>query len=359
MTDLSSVQLPGRLGAENMDLGTDPRSDPRMVAAMAPLGLDKIPPAAPLGPDADMEAVLALYAIAEEGFGALGPALLAGTPSVEGVAHRTEVIKGVDENDITLHIHEPAERDGSPLPALYHTHGGGMAMLSAADVNYVHWRDRLAASGMVVVGVEFRNAAGVLGPHPFPAGLNDCASGAQWVIANRETLGYSTLTISGESGGGNLAIATTLKAKADGWLDDIDGLYAQCPYISGAYGEPPVELTSLRENDGYFLRVDDLAHLARVYDPTRENARNPLAWPYWATADDLAGLPPTVISVNQLDPLRDEGLLFYRKLLEAGVSTVSRTVNGSCHAGDCLFTTAMPDVQNATLRDIKSFADSL
>ena len=50
----------------------------------------------------------------------------------------------------------------------------------------MHWRDDLAATGMVVVGVEFRNAAGALGPHPFPAGLNDCASGAQWAIANKE-----------------------------------------------------------------------------------------------------------------------------------------------------------------------------
>ena len=38
-----------------------------------------------------------------------------------------------------------------------------------------------------------------------------------------------------------------------------------------------------------------------------------------ATVDDLAGLPPHVISVNQLDPLRDEGLVYFRKLLDAGV----------------------------------------
>lgn len=35
---------------------------------------------------------------------------------------------------------------------------------------------------------------------------------------------------------------------------------------------------------------------------------DPLAWPYHTTVDDLAGLPPHVISVNELDPLRDEGL---------------------------------------------------
>ena len=30
--------------------------------------------------------------------------------------------------------------------------------------------------------------------------------------------------------------------------------------------------------------------LAKVYDPDGENATNPLAWPYHATRDDLAGL---------------------------------------------------------------------
>ena len=57
--------------------------------------------------------------------------------------------------------------------------------------------------------------------------------------------------------------------------------------------------------------------------------------------------------------MRDEGLSYYRKLAAAGVSVVARTVNGTCHAGDCLFEAAMPDVYAATIRDIKSFADAV
>ena len=76
-------------------------------------------------------------------------------------------------------------------------------------------RNDLAATGMLVIGVEFRNGGGKLGPHPFPAGLNDCASAVQWVAANKETLGASSIVISGESGGGNLAIATTMNVTAE------------------------------------------------------------------------------------------------------------------------------------------------
>ncbi len=211
---------------------------------------------------------------------------------------------------------------------------------------------------LVVVGVEFRNGGGKLGPFPFPAGLNDCATSARWVIENRSSLGVTNVVMSGESGGGNLSLATALKAKQDGWVEDLAGVYAQCPYISGAYADPPSELPSLFENDGYFLSNNMMAPLARAYDPPGGNSTNPLAWPYHADADDLAGLPAHVISVNELDPLRDEGLVYYRKLVAAGVDATSRTVNGTCHAGDCIFRAALPEVYSATIRDIAGFAHS-
>jgi len=66
-----------------------------------------------------------------------------------------------------------------------------------------------------------------------------------------------------------------------------------------------------------------------------------------------------VVSVNELDPLRDEGLVYYRKLLSAGVTATGRTVHGSCHAADCSFVDAIPDVFYATIRDISGFAVSL
>jgi acetyl esterase/lipase len=341
-----------------MTLREDPRADPRMIAAMEPFGLGDQAAPAPVNADSSIDALLEYVDAAEEGFEALFGAVVAGLPEVDGVERSIEVIKGLDGNDVTLYVHRPAGGTG-PQPGVLHLHGGGMVLLEAAGAAYGRWRDELAASGLVVVGVEFRNGGGKHGPHPFPAGLNDCAAALRWVIDNKSKLGISTLIVSGESGGGNLTLATVLRAKREGLIDRIDGAYAMCPYISNVWAAPVPELASLFENDGYFLDVAMMGALAKVYDPSGEHATDPLAWPLHAGVDDLAGLPPHVISVNQLDPLRDEGLAYAGKLLAAGVPVVSRTVNGTCHAGDVIFAGAMPDVYRATIRDIKGFADSL
>jgi acetyl esterase len=341
-----------------MTLRDDPRADPRMIAAMEPVGLADPPAPVPVGPGSSIEDLLEFVAAAEEGFEGLFAALDAGMPAVEGVDRNVEVIDGLDGNDVTLYVHRPTgASDG--LPGVLHLHGGGMVFLEAAGPGYARWRDNLAASGLVVVGVEFRNAGGKHGPHPFPAGLNDCAAALRWVADHKAQLGITKLIVSGESGGGNLTLATALRAKRDGLIDQVDGVYAQCPYISNAWASPQPELTSLFENDGYFLEVAMMGALAKVYDPSGDHATDPLAWPLHAGVEDLAGLPPHVISVNQLDPLRDEGLAYACKLLDAGVPVISRTVNGTCHAGDMIFAAAMPDVYQATIRDIKGFADSV
>jgi acetyl esterase/lipase len=240
-----------------------------------------------------------------------------------------------------------------------HLHGGGMAILSATDTAIMRGRECLAATGLVVVGVEFRNSGGKLGVHPYPAGLNDCAAAVRWVFANRERLGVTHLIVSGESGGGNLTLAITHKAKREGWLYEIAGAYAQCPYISNRWLEQPDEFPSMRENDGYFISCQQLAVMASIYDPVYAHSDDPTCWPGVASDEDLSGMPPHVISVNELDPLRDEGLDYYRRLVRAGVAATGRLVAGTCHGGDMLLAGAMPEVFAASQRDVSGFAKSL
>ncbi len=252
----------------------------------------------------------------------------------------------------------PADARG-PLPCVYHLHGGGMAILQASDPGYVRWRDELAATGLVVVGVEFRNSSGRLGPHPFPAGLDDCVTGFRWTREHLGELGATHIVISGESGGGNLALATAIRAGREGWVSDIAGVYALCPFISNAYADPAPELSSLKENDGCFLGCDLLAVLAEVYDPGAAHGADPTCWPSRAVVADLDGLPPHVISVNELDPLRDEGAAYLRALQEAGVEASGRIVLGTTHGADVIFRAAIPDVYAESIQDIAGFAHRL
>ncbi|MCV7278406.1 alpha/beta hydrolase fold domain-containing protein [Mycolicibacterium flavescens] len=348
----------GRLLDPDCTLGTDPRSDPRMVKAFAAFGLDGRLPAAPLSVDSPLEDRIAFATMSEEGMGAILDALGGQLPVVEGVTTTTTTIAGPDGNDIPLFVSTPDERQG-PLPAVVHLHGGGMAIGSAADTGYMRIRESLAATGLVVIGVEFRNSGGRLGPHPFPAGLNDCAAAVRWVAANRAALGVEHLVVSGESGGGNLTLTVTHKAKREGWLHEIAGLYAQCPYISNRWLDQCDDLPSLEENDEYFVSRHQLALLGSIYNPDGSHADDPTCWAAVATDGDLEGLPPHVISVNELDPLRDEGLAYYRRLVRAGVPAVGRVVAGTCHGGDLLLGAHLPEVYAASIRDVSGFAKSL
>ena len=358
-------KLPGKLGDPLCEFSTDSRAGPRLVAALAPFDMEG-PVELPVSPTSAYQDRLDWLADTEGMFEGLFQILAADIKPVVGVEQRIEVIKGTDNNDINLHIHRPvhgslhdSNSQSDTLPCVYHMHGGGMAMLQASDPVYGHFRDSLAALGMVVIGVEFRNSGGKLGNHPFPAGLNDCLSGLQWTFANKAKLGISHIVLSGESGGGNLALATCLKAKSIGELHSVDGVYALCPMIFNANNDKSAEFPSQIENDGYFINYPTIQLCASLYDPDNTEAENPLCWPMVANKDDLAGLPPHMISVNEMDLFRDEGLKYYRNLLTAGVRASSRTVNGTCHSADVILPNAAPDIFAATLWDIYGFTVSL
>jgi acetyl esterase/lipase len=173
------------------------------------------------------------------------------------------------------------------------------------------------------------------------------------VSANAADLGIDPghVVVAGESGGGNLTLATGMRLAQQGDTGLVRGLYALCPYIAGRW--PQERFPSSTENNGLLLDLHN-NRPAMAYGIEELERRNPLAWPAFATEDDVRGLPPTVISVNECDPLRDEGISIYRTLLRAGVPARCRQVMGTIHATE-IFQMACPDISRETAASLARF----
>ena len=341
----------------NSRIAEDPRIDPRIRAVFG--SMDPVPPAE----DVKNRDELLAQANTEEAIaGRKMFSVFLDMSDTEEVApsdglvtteHR--ITSQPDGNTINIRFVRP---EGSELlPCVYYIHGGGMQIMSCYDGNYRGWGRIIAARGVAVAMVDFRNclvASSAEEVAPFPAGLNDCVSGLKWVAANHAELRIDPqrIIVAGESGGGNLTLATALKLKRDGDLGLVKGLYAMCPFIAGRW--PLAENPSSTENEGILLNLHN-NRWAMAYGIEELEAKNPLAWPSFASDEELRGLPPTVISVNECDPLRDEGINFYRRLLAAGVPARARQVMGTIHATE-IFPMLAPEISRESAASIAMFA---
>ena len=160
-------------------------------------------------------------------------------------------------------------------------------------------------------------------------------------------------------GGGPTIISTS--NKVHNRCEQIAGIYATVPYISNGYAWPEdrkrKELSSILENDGYWIPMAAMATTGYYYGPN--DTKNPHAWPYYSRIEDLEGLPPVRLAMDELDPLRDEGIAFYRKLIAAGVEATAHVNLGMVHASSMIFRKALPEVHNAAIADIAAFAKGL
>jgi acetyl esterase/lipase len=336
-------------------LNDDPRVDPRIKQLM-----DLMPPV-PQANVASREELLArinspeaqaTYKRAEAMFEMLDNDQVATAQGLDISEH--EFSSSPDGNTIKVQFIRP-ESD-QPLPCVYYIHGGGMQSMSCFYGLYRAWGKLIANQGVAVAMVDFRNALHASSAPevaPYPAGLNDCVSGVKWLAENAASLGVDPahIIIAGESGGGNLTLATGMRLQREGELGLIRGLYALCPYIAGKW--PQEQYPSSTENNGLLLDLHNNTG-AMAYGIEEFEKRNPLAWPAFASEDDVRDLPPTVISVNECDPLRDEGIEFYRLLLRAGVAARCVQLMGTIHGSD-VFVIACPDVSRESAASIARF----
>jgi acetyl esterase/lipase len=241
------------------------------------------------------------------------------SPDIE----RVELTTGPD-GGVGMTVLRPRDAVGD-LPVLYWMHGGGMVIGNRYmdDLRLGQWCGSLAC---ICVSVEYRLAPEA----PYPLPLDDCDEGLCYVVDHAGDLGINArrIGIAGRSAGGGLAAALALRWRDRG-DDHVAFQYLEYPMLDDRMNTPSSMLDGLplwsRESNAFGWR-------AYLGDRCGTDHVPPDAAP--ARAAELAGLPPTFISVGTADCLRDEAIDFATRLCRADVLTELHVYAGAVHGFD-------------------------
>lgn len=218
------------------------------------------------------------------------------------------------DHEVPVRIFTPDGALRRPGSLLLFFHGGGWVtgdIDSYSDSCVLMTR----MTGCKVVSVDYRLAP----EYRFPAGLEDCYAAAQTILQNADAFGAfaEQVTLIGDSAGGNLAAAVSLLARDRGGLVPKRQILLY-PSTYNDHNPATSPFASVCTNgQGNMLtaqRVEDYMDLYKSSDADFQN-------PYFAPllAEDLSRQPETLVLTAELDPLRDEGEAYGKKIGGAGV----------------------------------------
>ncbi|MFV0131959.1 alpha/beta hydrolase [Streptomyces sp. HMX87] len=235
--------------------------------------------------------------------------------------------------DVPVRIYRPNDPHG----ALIWLRGGGF-VFGDLDTDQP-WATRLAdASGALVVSVDYRRSP----ENRFPAALDDAYSALVWAAEHAAELGIDPerIAVGGHSAGAGLAAAVALRAR------DQHGPSIHFQLLNQPLLDDRQETWSQRRFTG--TPWHDRSTLAAVW---RHYLGSRPATPYAAPAraTDLSGLPPAYIATAEFDPLREEGIDYALRLLQAGVSVELHQWPGTFHGSQAVLTADVSQRQTAEL----------
>jgi len=148
---------------------------------------------------------------------------------------------------------------------------------------------------------------------PFPEGLNSCVDAFKW-MANNGPDGESparSRCIAGDSAGGNLALASLLKLKAE------NEILPQAAVVLSPATDLAFATDSMhsKKPEDPVINPDFMPFITRLYLGDEALVDNPLASPL---RGDLEGLPPLLIQTGSAEVLLDDSTAFARKAISQG-----------------------------------------
>lgn len=231
--------------------------------------------------------------------------------------------------EIPLRLYRPDNQRGT-VPALLHIHGGGF-VIGDLDSELGICLSLCRNLGIVLVSVDYRLAP----ESPYPGGLEDCYCALNWMHDSAADLQIDPTRIGlfGQSAGGGLSAATALLAR------DRGGPPVCFQYLGIPELDDRLETPSMQQFVDTPMWDRPNAELSWDFYLGDQFRRGGADVPYHAAparAENLAGLPPAYISTMEFDPLRDEGVQYALKLMQAGVATELHSFPGTFH-GSSLF----------------------
>ncbi|WP_405536826.1 alpha/beta hydrolase fold domain-containing protein [Streptomyces antimycoticus] len=299
--------------AATAPLGPPPPFDPELIAPLAAISEILRPGGSGADPEAgDGQGVPGMETLTNEDLERDG-AFLVEEWSVPGPA---------DAPKVSLLICRLADA-ATPVPALYHIHGGGMTVghnrLGVPELLDLAQELRLA-----VVSVEYRLAPGTRHPGP----VEDCYAGLRWTAEHAEELGIdpARIVVVGGSAGGGLGAAVALQARDRGG-PALFGQLLMCPMLDDRNDTPSaLQMTGTGVWD---RAANEAGWTALLGDARGGDDVSPYAAP--ARATDLSGLPPAFIDVGSAETFRDEDVDYARRIWRSGGTAELHVWSGAFH----------------------------
>lgn len=232
-----------------------------------------------------------------------------------------------------VRLYEPrgVENRGTPTPAVLFLHGGGWVM-GNLRTHHSAARRIAARTGLPVLAVDYRLAP----EHPYPAAIEDGRAAVRWLLDREQGhgLNVSSLSLVGDSAGGQLAAVLTNELAASGEVP-LDAQVLLYPVTDLSDHNIETSASYLRMTAGFPLVADTMRWFADQYVDRGDVRTRADVSPQFATLPE--GLPPTLVVTVDNDPLADEGERYAEKLREAGVDIRYEHLMGYAHG---LFTSA-------------------
>ena len=209
------------------------------------------------------------------------------------------------------------------LPVIVYMHGGGWILGNAGTHDRLV-RELAVGARAALAFVEYPNSPEA----HYPTAIEQGYATAQWITRDGASKGLdaSRVAVAGESVGGNMTAALALMAKERGDVTFVQqSMYY--PVTDAAMNTASYEQFAT----GYYLSRKAMEWFWDAYTTDPAQRAEITASPNQASIEQVAGLPPTYLCVDEADVLRDEGEAYAAKLRSAGVPVTTVRYNGTIH----------------------------